>query len=191
MPVALHKVKTKNQNYVSGRTEMKKATKMTMAGAALLFAVAIATSAFGFGWGRGPGFDSDQCPGGPGAGYRGVTLTTEQKAELKKMRDTHFQEMRPLQKEMFAKRDAVRKLWLAPEPDQAAIAAAQKDMRSLRDQLEDKMTAFRLNAMKVLTPEQRNQIQSSIAEHGSGPMRGRGHRPWGGGGAGCVGPSAQ
>ena len=141
----------------------------------MLFAAALATSAFGFGWGRGPGFDCSQCPGGDAAGYRGVSLTAEQKAKLKEMRDTEFAEIKPLQEQMFAKRDEVRKLWLAPNPDKAQITAAQQEMRALRDQLQDKMTAFRLNALNVLTPEQRSQLQSSMSGrgfrmHGMGPV---------------------
>jgi Spy/CpxP family protein refolding chaperone len=174
---------------------MKKTAKWTMIGAALLFAAVIATSAFGFGWGRGPGFDCGQGPGGA-AGYGGLNLTPEQQATLKQMRDAHHTEMRPLQEQMFAMRDQVRQLWLAASPDQTAIMAAQKQMRELRDQVQDKMTAFRLKALNVLTPEQRNQLQTSIAARGSGPRHGMGHGMgpgmWGGG-AGCVGggPAAQ
>ena len=91
------------------------------------------------------------------------------------MRDAQFKEIEPLREQMFAKRDAVRKLWLEPTPDQAKILAAQKEMRTLRDQLQDKMTAFRLEALKVLTPEQREKLKSagirsgirSGARHGS------------------------
>ncbi len=65
---------------------MRKTTKWTMIGAALLFVAVIGTSAFGFGWGRGPGLDCAQSPGGDAAGYHGVTLTAEQRATLKEMR---------------------------------------------------------------------------------------------------------
>ena len=37
--------------------------------------------------------------------------------------------MKPLQEQMFTKRDEIRKLWLEPNPDQAKIMAAQKEMR--------------------------------------------------------------
>jgi Spy/CpxP family protein refolding chaperone len=163
---------------------MKKATKWTMAAMVLLFAAAIATSAFGFGWGRGPGFGSGPC--GDFARFAGLDLTAEQKAQLETMRDAQYKEIEPLRKDMFAKRDALRTLWLEPNPDQAKIQAAQQEMRTLRDQLQDKMTAFRLEALKVLTPEQREKLNSAVSA-GRGFGRGRGMGPGAGIGPGPRG----
>jgi len=164
---------------------MKKTTKWTMTAMVLLFTAAIATSAFGFGWGRGPGFGSGPC-GGDFARVPGLELTAEQKAQLDATRDTQLKEIQPLREQMFAKRDAVRKLWLEPNPDQAKILAAQQEMRTLRDQLQDKMTAFRLEALNVLTPEQREKLNSAGSGRGFGPKRGMGPGAWRGG-AGCFG----
>jgi Spy/CpxP family protein refolding chaperone len=164
---------------------MKKTTKWTMTAMALLFGAAIATSAFGFGWGRGPGFGYGPC-GGDFGRYAGIELTSEQKAQLTAMRDARIKEMEPLRDQMFAKRDVLKKLWLEPNPDQVKILAAQKEMRALRDQLQDRMTAFRLDALKVFTPEQRQRISSAISGRGAGPGRHRGPGA-GSGGAGCFG----
>ena len=90
--------------------------------------------------------------------------------------------MKPLQEQMFTKRDEIRKLWLEPNPDQAKILAAQKEMRTLRDQMEDKTTAFCLEAAKILTPEQKEKIkfidqcrgllaQARCHMHGFGPLQ--------------------
>ncbi len=163
---------------------MKTTSKWTMTAMVLLFAAAIATSAFGFGWGRGPGFGYGRC--GDFAGYPGLGLTAEQQTQLTTMRDAQFKEIAPLREQMFAKRDELRKLWLEPNPDQASILAAQKEMRTLRDQVQDKMTAFRLAALKVLTPEQQEKIKSTASGRGFGPGRGRGPGAWRGG-AGCFG----
>ena len=160
---------------------MKKVTLTVMA---VLFVAAVATSAFAFGWGRGPGYGP--CGRGDFAGPAGLNLTPEQTAKFKEMRVAQWNEMKPLREQMFAMRDAIRKLWLAPNPDQAAIASAQKEMRSLRDQIQDKMTAFRLDALKTLTPEQQDKLRSSFSERGFGPRRGMGPGRWGGG-AGCFG----
>jgi Spy/CpxP family protein refolding chaperone len=164
---------------------MMKATKVAMTAVALLFVAAIATSAFGFGWGRGPGFGM-----GPGGGdfarFPGLELTADQKTQLSAMRDAQFKESEPLRDQMFAKRDELRTLWLAPSPDQVAILKAQKAMRSLRDQLEDKMTAFRLDALTVLTPEQREKLKSAISGRGFGMGRGMGPGGLGGGPGAAV-----
>ena len=153
---------------------MKKVTLTVMA---LLFTAVIATTAFGLRPGeRGPVMDPAR---GAIFGDRpGLNLTAEQKAKIKELRDAQFKEIKPLREQMFTKRDELRKLWLEPSPDQAKITAAQKEMRSLRDQMQDKMTAFRLEALKVLTPEQQEKAKSFAAGYsagrGSGPGRGFG-----------------
>jgi Spy/CpxP family protein refolding chaperone len=158
--------------------------KLTLTMMALLIAGLGATSAFGFGGGRGPGFGYGPCARGEFGGYAGVDLTADQKAKLSELRDANFKDIQPLQDQMWAKRDELRKLWLETNPDQAKIAAAQKEMRSLRDQMQDKMTAYRLSALKVLTPEQQEKIRS----WGSGRGSGRGFGPGRGyGPAGCPG----
>jgi len=154
--------------------------KLTLTMMALLIAGIVATSAFGFGWGRGPGFGYGPCARGEFGGYAGVDLTADQKAKLSEMRDANFKDIQPLREQMWAKRDELRKLWLEANPDQAKIAAAQKEMSSLRDQMQDKMTAYRLSALKVLTPEQQEKIRSWGPGRGFGP--GRGYGP-----AGCPG----
>jgi len=169
---------------------MKKVTLTVMA---VLFVAAVATSAFAFGWGRGPGYGP--CARGDFQGPDGLNLTAEQTTKMKEIRETQWKEMKPLQEKTFAKRDEIRKLWLEPNPDQEKITAAQKEMRVLRDEMQDKMTAFRLDALKVLTPEQREKIASAGPGRGfghgqkygrgGGPMHGFG--PGGKGGAGCFG----
>ena len=167
---------------------MKKVILTVMA---VLFVAAVATSAFAFGWGRGPGYGP--CARGDFQGPAGLNLTAEQTAKIKEMRETQWKEMKPLQEQMFTKRDEIRKLWLEPNPDQAKITAAQKEMRSFRDQMEDRMTAYRLEAVKVLTLEQREKIGSFVQGRGRGPGHGRGFGPMHGfgpggpDGAGCFG----
>jgi len=160
---------------------------------AVLFVAALATSAFAFGGGRGPGYGP--CARGDFQGPAGLNLTAEQTTKIKEMRETHWKELKPVREQMFTKRDEIRKLWLTPNPDEAKITASQKEMRLLRDQMQDKMTAFRLEALKVLTPEQKEKLASAGPGRGFGPgqRHGRGGSPmhkfgYGGqGGAGCFG----
>ena len=159
--------------------------KVTLTFIGLFFVAAIATSAFGFGWGRGPGVGYGPCARGDFQGLAGVDLTTDQKAKLNGLRDTWFKDVKSLHEKMSTKRDELRNLWLEKSPDQGKIAAAQKEMRAVRDQMQDKMTAYRLDALKILTPEQREKIKSSASGHGFGQRRGFSHGAWGG--AGCSG----
>jgi Spy/CpxP family protein refolding chaperone len=164
---------------------MKKKMLVMMA---LLFVAAVATSAFAFGGGRGPGYGP--CGQGDARGLAALNLTAEQTAQIKAMREAHWKDMKPLRDKMFAKRDELRKLWLEPNPDEGKILAAQKEMRSLREQMEDKMTAYRLEAVKVLTPEQKEKMGSFAGRgpghrRGFGPMHGFG--PAGPDEGGCFG----
>lgn len=162
------------------RMKMKKVILTVMA---VFFVAAVATSAFAFGCGRGPGYGP--CARGDFQGPAGLNLTAEQTAKIKEMRETGWNEMKPLREQMFTKRDELRKLWLEANPDQVKITAAQKEMRLLRDQMQDRMTAYRLEALKVLTPEQKEKMGSF--KQGRGPGRGSGCGPGGQGGAGCFG----
>jgi Spy/CpxP family protein refolding chaperone len=162
--------------------KMKKTILTVMA---VFFVAAVATSAFAFGCGRGPGYGP--CARGDFQGPAGMNMTAEQTAKIKEMRETQWKEMKPLRDEMFTKRDELRKLWLEPNPDQGKITAAQKEMRLLRDQMQDRMTAYRLEAVKILTPEQREKIGSFAQGRGPGHGRGHGFGPGGPDGAGCFG----
>jgi Spy/CpxP family protein refolding chaperone len=74
---------------------------------------------------------------------------------------------------LFSKRGDLRLLWLQTNPDQDKILAAQKEIRGLRDQMQDKMTTKRLEVLKVLTPEQQEKVKSFRMGRGFGPgMRG-------------------
>jgi Spy/CpxP family protein refolding chaperone len=68
---------------------------------------------------------------------------------------------------MFDKSVELRRLWLQANPDKGKISAAQTELRTLRNEMEDKSTAFRLDLRKVLTPEQNEKLAN--AGWGRGP----------------------
>jgi Spy/CpxP family protein refolding chaperone len=154
----------------------------------LLIAAAIATAALAFDSGRGPGYGP--CGRGDFPGFDKLNLTADQKTRITEMKDAHCRETKPLQEKMIETRDNLRKLWLDVNPNQGMIIAAQKEMRSTRDQMQDKMTLFRLATLNVLTPEQKEKLKSFAEGRGSGPKRGCGdHRGFGPGGpCGSGGP---
>jgi Spy/CpxP family protein refolding chaperone len=137
----------------------------------LLFLVIAASPSFAArGRGIGPG-------GGPCSdptAIRGLNLTTEQTAKINSLREAHLKDVKPLQDKMFSKRGDLRLLWLEKNPDQAKIAAARKEIRSLRDQMQDKRDAYRLQVYNVLTPEQQTLFRSSCPGFGAGMGHGRG-----------------
>lgn len=148
-------------------------------------AVAVAGTVFAQG-GRGP-------MGGPGMGPRcdmtnvpGLNLSADQAAKIKNMQSLHFKDVEPVRNQMFTKRQELRQLWQQKTPDQAKIEAVQKDIQSLRNQLQSKQTQYRFAVLKELTPEQQDKIKASnwgCPKFGAG--KNGGHR------GGMMGPKGQ
>ena len=110
----------------------------------------------GHGWGKGMG------PRGGGmaipyaASYLG--LSPEQTSQLQAMRERHFEEISPLQEKLFSKRQELRLLWANPNPDASQIAAKQKEIGALQAQIQEMSTKHQLEAIRILTPEQRQKL---------------------------------
>ncbi|MCK9197184.1 MAG: periplasmic heavy metal sensor [Syntrophales bacterium] len=111
------------------------------------------------------------------AAMSGLNLSAEQTVKLTSLRESHLREVKPMQDHMYSKAGELRLLWLQQTPDQAKILAVQKETRTLRDQLTDKQISYRLEANKILTPEQLTKVQAYGAGRGYGyakGMRGQG-----------------
>jgi len=159
-----------------------------------LLVMGLAATAFSWGGGpgrhgRGPGYGP--CAEGDLNAYSGLNLTAEQTEKINALRDSLRKETKPLQDKIYSKRGDLRLLWLEKSPDQEKILAAQKELRSMKDQLQEKMTVHRLAVLKVLTPEQQNKVKSYAGRGmgrgpgmGQGPMMGDCPRQGGGPGSG-------
>lgn len=103
---------------------------------------------------------------GPGEGIekimRHVDLTDDQKTRLEALRDAHRSEMKPLHQEMRAKREQMQGYWTAEEIDEAAIWAMDAEMTPLRQQIHQVRLEHRLQAMSVLSQEQRAELHDAM-----------------------------
>jgi Spy/CpxP family protein refolding chaperone len=160
--------------------------KKVMTTVAILAVVLMATATWAYGpgggrgWGRGPCYSYGDDVGGPA----GLNLTAEQNGKIQALRQAHLKDVQPLQTAMFEKRGELRNLWLEASPNEDKILKVNKDIQTIRTQLNEKATKYRLQMLNVLTPEQKAQVQS----RGSGFGRGRGLGPGAGADAGCDGP---
>jgi Spy/CpxP family protein refolding chaperone len=133
---------------------------------AVIIALILTVPAFAMGHhgGRGdcPGwknFDQEGCGGNCGKYlFKKLNLTDEQKTKFDALQLTHKNEVKPIREKMFDKSAELRKLWLQVNPAKETINAKQKEVRLLRDQLEDKRTEFRLEINKLLTAEQKEKL---------------------------------
>ena len=163
--------------------------KIFIAFAILLSAVALTASVYavGPGWGRGHGMGQYNCADITSA--PGINLTDEQTAKINALKESHLRDIKPIQDKMFSKRGDLRLLWLEKNPNQGKITATQKEIRVLRDQMQDKRTSYRIAILNILTPEQQEKVKSrrlgrgfgSGMRGGAGPQGGPGYR---GGGPG-------
>jgi len=125
---------------------------------------------FTYAYAQGPGF---------GPGHRGMhpqeswgpgkenPLTPEQKIQFRELRRKFRQENAQLIGGLVTKRLELQSLWTDPKADPKAILDKEKEFRDLQNQMKDKIVQSRLEARKLLTPEQ-------IANWKLGPGMGRG-----------------
>jgi zinc resistance-associated protein len=91
--------------------------------------------------------------GGMGCGMMGaMNLTPDQAGKLFDLKEKFHNDTAAARKQMMVKHAELAALWKAEKPDQAAITAKQKELNALRDQMQEKRTAFMLEARKI-SPE--------------------------------------
>ncbi len=146
----------------------------------VLLTAMVSSPALARGWGghMGPAY------GGDFTNAPGLNLTAEQKTKIDALRDAFLKEVKPLQDRLYSKRGDMKLLWLERTPDQAKIAAAQKEVQALRDQIQDKALKHRFAVLNTLTPEQQDILRSygpmgrgfgpAMGRHGGGMGRGMG-----------------
>ena len=144
--------------------------KKVMLAVALVVILLGAVIVYAQGPGYGPGPGHGRCWESGGAG-KGASLTEEQRTQLQDMRKKFHDETAQLRESVFAKRQELRSLWGDPTTEASAIMNKEKELRDLQDQMQDKALQLKLEARKILTPEQ----LSEFGGRGMGPGSGRGH----------------
>jgi Spy/CpxP family protein refolding chaperone len=128
--------------------------------------------------------------GGMGCNMGAMNLTPDQAGKFFDLKEKFRNDTAAARKQMMVKHAELAALWKAEKPDQAAITAKQKEVNALRDQMQEKRTAFQLEARKI-APELAQGFGCGMGGggmgHGGCPMVG----PGGGMGPGAgPGPAA-
>ena len=100
-----------------------------------------------------------------GWGCMNANVTPEQSAQLFDLKQQFMNDTAGLRKQMMVKRTELAALWRSETPDQNQIQVKQQEVNALRDQLQAKRTALRL------------QNQQICPQAGMGMGRGRRPRP--------------
>jgi Spy/CpxP family protein refolding chaperone len=137
--------------------------KLLMSAALLTVLTFIAVSAYSA---MGRGF---------GPGYRQGTnaapaLTQDQKDKIFKIQNTLKSDITPLQTDLRQARYDLQKVLTAATLDEKQAQALQDKISGLRDKIEDKTFKARLDILKVLTPEQRQNWGGYMGGKGFGMM---------------------
>jgi len=117
-------------------------------------------------FGGGQGFDGGQ-GFGPGR-MAGLDLSKEQREQMFQVRESMIEGTAGLREQLEEKRAAMKDLWTAEVPNEAAILAKMEEMGALRSRLRAEGARSRLAGLDVLTPEQREQIAERRQESGQG-----------------------
>ena len=112
-------------------------------------------------------------PWGGGWGCRAMNLSPDQAGKLFDLRQKFMNDTAQLRKQMIVTRAELAGLWKAEKPDEKAIVAKQKELNTLRGQMQEKSVSFRLAARQI------------APQFGRGFGRGRGHGGCGPGGFNC------
>ena len=88
-------------------------------------------------------------PKGKGMAPGIKTLTPEEAGKIFDLREKLHTDTAALRKQMMVKHAELAALWAAEKPDESAIQAKQKEFNALRDQMQEKMTAFEFEAKKI------------------------------------------
>lgn len=170
----------------------------------ILLVTIVATNLMAWEHGRGRARMMSEPGGGPEGMYAffgKLNLTADQKTRIEALRNAHLRDIKPLQDQMFSKGGDLKLLWLQTNPDKEKIVAAQRELRAIRDKMEDKAVAHRVDVFNILTPEQQEKARAFSGGRGPGMGQGRGGRgmmggpcatgPGAGAGIGpCAGPGA-
>jgi len=155
--------------------------KLALTLTAVAVGLLLTTQAFAWGPGYGKGRGNGPCRQ---AGLESLKLTDAQKAKIEALQEANYKAIKPLREKIFDKSVELRRLWLAANPDKVKITAAQKELRTLRDVMEDKHTTLKFDIRKVLTTEQNEKLANSGWDRGSGFGPRGGMRGHGGHGSG-------
>ena len=116
---------------------MKKAGKLSLL---LVLALALSLGLAASVWAQ---------PKGKGMGPGMKTLTPEEAGKIFDLKEKLHTDTAALRKQMMVKHAELAALWAAEKPEESAIQAKQKELNALRDQMQEKMTAFEFEAKKI------------------------------------------
>lgn len=104
------------------------------------------------------------------------SLTSDQIAKLQELRRKFVEETASLRGAILTKRLELQALWRNSKADEKTLRDKEKELRELQNQWRDKWIEHRLEARKLLTPEQLASLPCGGWMKGPGEGFGKGFR---------------
>ncbi len=130
----------------------------------------------GMGGPGGPGMRGPGGPGGPmgmgfGPGFRGLDLTDDQKAQLKKIADARRSDFEAAGEKVRAAREGMRALVEADSINESGIRAKSAEIAAAEADVMILNAKVRQESLQVLTSEQQAKLKEQRAARGEGKQR--------------------
>ena len=96
-----------------------------------------------------------------GAAFRNLDLTDAQKAQMKQIRESHSQTLRPLMAQIRAKRQEIRQASQGGTFNEALVAQKLSEIAPLEAKLMGEQSRLHQETLAVLTAEQKAKLEQS------------------------------
>ena len=108
----------------------------------------------------GPGVDGPRgMRGGPGMEFRGLDLTDDQRAQLRKIREARQSEFKAAGEKLGAARQGMRALIEADSINESAIRSKSQDVAAAEAEMAILNAKVRAESMQILTSEQQAKLK--------------------------------
>ena len=160
---------------MSKLSRIQKVAIVAVMAIAVAVPVAIAQSTDAGAKGRGGHWSEHGGRGGRDMmGFRNLDLTDAQKAQMKQIRESHSQTLRPIMEQIHAKRQEIRQASQGGAFNEALVTQKLTEIAPLEAKLQGEQRRVHQEMLAVLTPDQkvkleqaREQLKSKWAERGA------------------------
>jgi protein CpxP len=99
-----------------------------------------------------------------GAMFRNLDLTDAQKAQMKQIRESHNQTLRPLMEQVRAKRQEIRQASTGTTFNEALVTQKLSEMAPLEAKLIGERSKLHQEMLSVLTADQKAKLEQAQAD---------------------------
>jgi Spy/CpxP family protein refolding chaperone len=96
-----------------------------------------------------------------------LNLSRDQIAKMRDIHNRYYLDTRSLRYDLMQQRLEMRRLFLDPKVDSAALLAKHRELNALRQRLTDAMASLMIDWRAILTPEQITKLDMAVLARGA------------------------